>query len=74
MPDTTERDHALKDNYYANLEKVQKRILEFHDTARIVMARQDEEEALRNEYPSLMKSWEEYQVMLRLTQAGQLSR
>lgn len=59
---------------YVNLEKQYKKILEFHDTCRIVMEQQGTEEALRNEYPSLMQVWEEYQVMLRLIQAGQLSR
>lgn len=60
-------------NYYANLKTAYEGILEFQVKARKVMAREAAEEELRNEYPSLMESWEEYQVKLRLIQSGNSS-
>lgn len=42
--------------------------------AEAILTQEAAEKALREEYPSLMESWEEYQVKLRLIHAGQSSR
>jgi hypothetical protein len=40
----------------------------------IIVEQEAKERSLREEYPTLMEAWEEYQVKLKLIQAGQLTR
>lgn len=54
-------------------DEIDKEILTMLQATRIVQ-QEATEKALRDEYPTLMEAWEEYQVKLRLIQAGQLSR
>ena len=39
-----------------------------------IIEQQKREEALRAEYPSLKEAWEDYQVQLKLIEAGQLMK
>ncbi len=42
--------------------------------ATLIVEQELKEKMLREEYPTLMESWEEYQVKLKLISAGQLTR
>jgi hypothetical protein len=48
-------------------------ILQEFEAASII-EKQQKEAALRDEYPALMEAWEEYQVKLKLIEAGQLTK